>query len=127
MDPQPPTRSVQVPAGEVGQVGQGNDSGGRPPVAGPPPPHQVARTRTGSYYAAAIAFALLLLLLLLFILQNGRSVEVGFLGYNGQLPLAVAMLLSAVTGALLVGLLGLARVIQLRHTAKRHQKQDVRG
>jgi putative membrane protein len=123
MDPQPSPRSAPAASGEPLPEA---DAGRQPASAPFPAPHQVARTRAGSYYAAAIAFAVLLLLLLIFILQNGRSVRVSFLGFDGHLPLAVAMLLAAVIGALLVGLLGLARVIQLRHTAKRHQKQDLR-
>lgn len=122
MDPQPSSSSAKTPAGDAGPA---TAQRGDQPRRGPQQ-HQVARTRTGSYYAAAIAFAVLLLLLLIFILQNGRSVQVSFLGFNGHLPLAVAMLLAAVVGALLVGLLGIARVIQLRHTAKRHQKEDVK-
>jgi len=120
MDPQPAPRNDPAFGGEP------IPTAGREVEAPPPPPHQVARTRAGSVYAAAIAFAVLLLLLLIFILQNGCSVRVSFLGLDGHLPLAVALLLAAVIGALLVGLLGLARVIQLRHIAKRHQKQDLR-
>ncbi|HUR50845.1 MAG TPA: lipopolysaccharide assembly protein LapA domain-containing protein [Mycobacteriales bacterium] len=69
-----------------------------------------------------MAFALLLLLLAIFLLQNGQRVEVSYLGANGHLPLAVAMLLSAVAGALLVATAGAGRVLQLRHFARADRK-----
>lgn len=56
--------------------------------------------------------------LLVFILQNLNSARVDFLGFSGSLPLAVAMLFSAIGGAGLVGLLGTARMIQLRRAAR---------
>jgi uncharacterized integral membrane protein len=69
-----------------------------------------------------VGFALLLLLLAIFLLQNGQRVEVSYLGTSGRLPLAVAMLLSAVAGALLVATAGAARVLQLRHFARAERK-----
>jgi len=62
---------------------------------------------------------LVLLLLLIFILQNGARVTIQFFGADPTLPLGVALLLAAVLGALLVALVGVARVVQLRHTAKK--------
>ena len=56
--------------------------------------------------------------LLVFILQNLDSTRVDFLGFSGSLPLAVAMLFSAIGGAGLVGLLAIARMIQLRRAAR---------
>jgi lipopolysaccharide assembly protein A len=73
---------------------------------------------------AVAAATLVLLFLLIFILQNGQQVRVSFLGADGHLPLGVAMLLSAVAGALLVVLVGAARIIQLRLIARRHRGQD---
>jgi uncharacterized integral membrane protein len=57
-----------------------------------------------------IIFALVLLVLLIFILQNTRSVEVSYFGAHGHLPLAVAMLLSAVGGVLLAATAGSLRI-----------------
>ena len=72
------------------------------------------------------SFAVILLLLLIFILQNGATVQVSYLGAHGRLPLGVAMLLSAVCGVLLVVLAGAARISQLRATARRHRRIDAR-
>lgn len=76
-------------------------------------------TKAQGLWLAALGFALVLLLLVIFLLQNGQKVEISYLGANGQLPLAVAMLASAVAGALLVGIAGAARNLQLRRVARR--------
>jgi hypothetical protein len=56
---------------------------------------------------------------LIFVLQNPDRVNVFFLGAAGTLPLGVAMLFAAVAGALVVALIGSARIIQLRRTTRR--------
>jgi uncharacterized integral membrane protein len=73
-----------------------------------------ARSRIGGLWVAAVAFALVLLLLMIFVLQNGQSAEVSFLGAHGNLPMGVALLLAAIFGVLLVALPGTARIMQLR-------------
>ena len=93
------------------------------PVDKPVEPHHVnRRTRTSGLWTAVAGFTLVLLLLAVFLLQNGQRVQVSYLGADGHLPLAVAMLLSAVAGALLVLMAGAARVLQLRHTARREHR-----
>jgi uncharacterized integral membrane protein len=82
----------------------------------------LARTRTQGLWLAALGFAIVLLLLVIFLVQNGQKVEISYLGANGHLPLAVAMLVSAVAGALLVGIAGAARTLQLRHVARRERR-----
>jgi uncharacterized integral membrane protein len=80
----------------------------------------------GRVWSEVILFALVLLVLLIFILQNGQRVKVSFLGFHGHLPLAVAMLLAAVAGALLAAIPGVGRMIQLRRVARRHRYADAR-
>ena len=94
------------------------------PAAPLPPQHTIDRTRTAGLWVAAISAAVVILLLLIFILQNGEQVEVALFGANPDLPLGVALLLAAVLGALVVALVGTARVVQLRHVAKRHRAED---
>lgn len=77
-------------------------------------------------WTEVILFALVLLILLIFILQNGQRVKVSFLSFHGHLPLAVAMLLAAVAGALLAAIPGIGRMIQLRRVARRHRYDDAR-
>jgi lipopolysaccharide assembly protein A len=90
------------------------------------PHHVVRRTRTGALWIAAGSFAVILVLLLIFILENGRTVEVSYLGAYGHLPLGVALLLAAVLGMLLVVIPGTVRIIQLRITARKHRMIDAR-
>jgi uncharacterized integral membrane protein len=105
----------------------GPDSPG--PGAAPTPPvvrhHRVRRTRTGGVWVALTASAVILLLLLIFILENQSHADIGFFGAHVSLPIGVAMLLSAVAGALVVIIPGTGRIIQLRLTARRHRRQDM--
>ncbi len=109
-DPRPPTDRPASTASDAARTP------GRPPEQ-----HVVEPTRTSGLWVASIAFAVLLLLLLIFILQNNRAVPLRFLGFDGSMPLGVAMLMAAVLGALIVAMAGVARVLQLRRVAKRHR------
>jgi uncharacterized integral membrane protein len=91
------------------------------------PPLRIKRTRTSGLWVAVGFFAVVLLLLLIFILQNGKTVDVSYMGAHGHLPLGVALLLSAVCGVLLVVLAGAARISQLRTVARRHRRADSRA
>jgi uncharacterized integral membrane protein len=80
-------------------------------------------TRLGSAHAGLMVGAVVLVLLLVFILENAHSVNVGFLGMHLRLPLAVALLLAGVGGALLVGAIGAARITQLRRALGRQVRR----
>jgi lipopolysaccharide assembly protein A len=81
----------------------------------------VPRTKTGIAFGSLIAGAIVLIVLLVFILENTESVRVSFLGAGGRLPLGVALLLAAIGGGLLVGVVGTARIIQLRRHVRRRR------
>ncbi|MFJ9781399.1 lipopolysaccharide assembly LapA domain-containing protein [Amycolatopsis sp. NPDC101161] len=89
----------------------------------PAPSRPAARkprpTRISGTWVAVIAGLVVLIVLLIFILQNLDSVTVHFFGAEGSLPLAIAMLFSAIGGAALVALIGGARILQLRKQARR--------
>jgi uncharacterized integral membrane protein len=92
---------------------------GRPPRGRP--------TRIGSLHVGLVVAAAALVLLVIFLVQNARTVEVSFLGGHLRVSLAVAMLIAAVAGALIVGAAGAARIGQLRHSARRSVRtNDVR-
>lgn len=91
------------------------------------PQHEIVRTRISGVWIAIGFFTILLLFLLIFILQNGHSVDVSYLGLHSRLPLGVALLLSAVCGVLLVVLAGTARILQLRAAARRHRRADAKA
>ena len=97
------------------------------PAAPPPlPQHKIRPTRLSGLWFAVVFFAVVLLFLLIFILQNGRAVDISYLGMHGHLPLGVALLLAAVCGVLLTILAGAARISQLHAVARRHRRADAR-
>lgn len=89
-----------------------------PPVS--PASHaKIKPTRISGTWIAVIVAIFVLIFLLVFILQNLASVTIHFLGGAFTLPLGVALLFSAIAGALLVALVGAARIMQLRRQTKR--------
>lgn len=90
------------------------------PVAHPAEPvapgkkQPIERTRLSATYKGLVGGAVILVLLLVFILENTQKVNVTYFGASGHLPLGVALLLAAVAGALLVGVVGIGRILQLR-------------
>jgi uncharacterized integral membrane protein len=80
---------------------------------------EIPRTRTARAHNALIAGAIVLILLLVFILENTESVKITYFGAGFHMPLGVALLLAAIGGALLVGIVGTARIMQLRRSVRR--------
>lgn len=72
------------------------------------------RTRLSGAWVGVVVGAVVLALLLVFILQNTKSVKVSFFSLSGSMPLGVALLLSAVGGVLLAGVVASLRIWQLR-------------
>jgi uncharacterized integral membrane protein len=56
---------------------------------------------------------------MIFIVQNAHAATISFLGVHLMLPLAVALLLAAIAGALLTAAAGPARITQLRQIMRR--------
>jgi uncharacterized integral membrane protein len=81
------------------------------------------RTRAGTAWVLACVAAVALLALIVFITQNLHPVEVSFLGWHGQFPLAVALLAAALIGTVLTLILGSTRILQLRRTATRSRRE----
>jgi uncharacterized integral membrane protein len=105
-----PAETTARPASPAGSD-DGPSAPGRPPGSG--------FTRASAAWVAVAVSLLFLVLLIVFILQNGAHVHVSFLWFGGSLPLGVALLIAAVTGGVVVAIAGAARVVQLRHAAKR--------
>lgn len=94
---------------------------GRPATAeGTKPARQP--TRTARAWTSTVAAIVLLILLLIFILQNTASVKIHFLGADGHVPFGVALLAAAVAGGLIVGIIGVARIAQLKVRARRAER-----
>lgn len=86
-------------------------------VSGGAVPHK--HSRTGAAWVAFIVAAVVVIFLLIFVMQNSGPVQVRFLGFEGTMPLGVAMAFAAVAGALTTGLLGTVRILQLRARARK--------
>ena len=87
-----------------------------------PPPAPSARrrpTRIASIRMGLLAGIVVLTLLVIFIVQNAHAVHVTFLGAHASVPLAVALLVAAIAGALVMAAAGTARITQLRRTMRR--------
>jgi lipopolysaccharide assembly protein A len=123
-EPQPATQGPQLdaPSPRSGTT--------PPPQPGPgpqtPPHHTIKHTRISGMWFAVAFFAVVLLFLLIFILQNGRGVDISYLGAHGHLPLGVALLLAAVCGVLLAILAGAARMAQLHSVARKHRRAEAK-
>jgi uncharacterized integral membrane protein len=79
---------------------------------------RVASTRVSASWTAVVAAAFVLILLVIFIGQNTQQSTVKFLWAHGRAPTSVVLLIAAVAGALVVIIVGTARILQLRRTAK---------
>ncbi|HEY8634071.1 MAG TPA: lipopolysaccharide assembly protein LapA domain-containing protein [Candidatus Dormibacteraeota bacterium] len=81
------------------------------------------RTRLSGAWTAIVIGLLALVVILVFILQNQQSVEIKFLMFEGNLPLAVALLFALILGAVIVFAFGAARLLQLRMVAGRARRK----
>lgn len=83
---------------------------------------RVKSSLAGSTWAALIIGALLLIALLVFILQNQQQAELNVLSWTFEFPAGIAYLFAAITGALIMALVGGVRMLELRRQVKRQRK-----
>jgi len=69
-----------------------------------------------------IAGFAVLVVAVIFIIQNAHAANISFLGVHLVLPLAAALFLAAIAGALAMAAAGPARVTQLRQIIRRAQR-----
>jgi putative membrane protein len=98
-----------------------NGSAPAPPAAAPVHRRRL-RTRISSARTGLIAGVLVLIVLVIFIIQNPHAVTISFLGAQVRLSLAVALLIAAIAGALLMAAAGTARITQLRMAMRRDRR-----
>jgi putative membrane protein len=97
-----------------------------PPSASSPPPTPQRRrlhTRTSGIRIGLIAGFAILILVVIFVIQNPAAVNISFLGAHLRVSLAVAILLAAIAGALVMTAAGTARIAQLRHGIRRDRRK----
>jgi uncharacterized integral membrane protein len=114
-----PSTGADLPGTEGSPGASGQPAAPSPTPPAPTVPEKPPRTRISTAFSGLVAGAILLILLLIFILENTQSVKISWLGLGGHIALGVALLLAAVGGAALVGILGLARIGQVRRHARR--------
>jgi uncharacterized integral membrane protein len=68
--------------------------------------------------------AVVLVLVQIFIIENAHAVTITYFGAHLRLSLAVALLLAAVGGALIMAAAGTARITQLRLSMRRGRRQQ---
>ncbi len=99
--------------------------GDAPPPSSEPAPTRsstadpLRASRTSGLWIAVVASGIVLVLLIIFIAQNTDRVAVTFLGWEGETPLAVALLIASVAGLFLAAIAGTLRIWQLRRRVRR--------
>ena len=77
------------------------------------------RSRAGAVWVGVCVAAVLLVALIVFMLQNTQLVLVSFLGMQGTVPLAVALLIAGVGVGIIALIIGSVRIAQLRRRLHR--------
>jgi uncharacterized integral membrane protein len=81
-------------------------------------------SRTSGLWVGIVGLGVVLILLIIFIAQNTDKTTVTFLGWSGQVSVAVALLIAAVAGLFLAVAAGSLRIIQLRRRVRRTKKEQ---
>ena len=76
-------------------------------------------SRTSGFWIGVVSLGVVLLLLVIFIAQNTRETTVSFLGWDGRVPVAVALLIASAAGLFLATVAGALRILQLRRRVRR--------
>jgi uncharacterized integral membrane protein len=79
-------------------------------------------SRTSGFWIAVAALGLVFILLVIFIAQNTRDTTVSFLAWDGQVPVAVALLIASAAGLFLATVAGSLRILQLRRRVRRDRQ-----
>ncbi|MBJ8342143.1 DUF1049 domain-containing protein [Antrihabitans sp. YC3-6] len=80
---------------------------------------KIQQTRVGYTWVGLVVSALVGIVLLIFILQNLDAAQIDILFWQMNLPIGIAVLLASILGALIMAMVGGARIFQIRKQAKR--------
>lgn len=80
------------------------------------------QTLAGGTWVALIVGAILLIVLLVFIMQNQTNVELNLFAWSFQFPAGIGFLLAAITGALIMALVGGVRMFEYRRQLRKIRK-----
>ncbi len=113
-----------APPGTTSTLPPPSANGSSPPQA--PAPRRL-HTRISGMRTGLIAGFAALIVVVIFIIQNPHAVNISFLGVHLVLPLAMALLLAAIAGALVMVAAGTARITQLRRIMRRERRKAPAG
>ena len=108
-----------APHGTTSTLPPPSANGSAPPPAPQPPGGRQPQTWTSEMHTGLIAGFAALVVAVIFIIQNAHAANISFLGVHLVLPLAAALLLAAIAGALAMAAAGPARITQLRQVIRR--------
>jgi uncharacterized integral membrane protein len=92
------------------------------PTSAQPDADPLRGSRTSGVWIAVVASGLILVLLIVFIAQNTDPARIRFLGWEGETPLAVALLIATTAGLFLAAVAGSLRILQLRRRVRRDNR-----
>ena len=116
-----------APPGTASTLPPPSANGSRPPPAPQAPRPRRLHTRISGMRTGLIAGFAALIVVVIFIIQNPHAVNISFLGVHLVLPLALALLLAAIAGALIMVAAGTARITQLRAIMRRDRRKAPAG
>jgi uncharacterized integral membrane protein len=106
---------LAAPHGTTSTLRPPSANGSIPPPPVPQPPGRgQPQTRISGMRTGLIAGFAALVVVVIFIIQNAHAANISFLGVHLVLPLAAALLLAAIAGALATAAAGPARIARLR-------------
>lgn len=108
-----------APAAEVAQSPPGTET-----TSETPPP--VRATRAGRAWVAIVLGIALVALLLVFIFQNLHTTRLHFFTAVGSVSVALALVIAAIGGAVVVVLVGSVRILQLRRGVRASYREGAR-
>ena len=113
-----------APQGATTTVPPQSANGTSPPLPPAAPARKSGRTHTRirAVRTNLIVGVAGLIVLMIFIIQNAHAVNISFLGAHLRLSLAVAMILAAIAGALIMAAAGTARITELRRIMRRDRR-----
>jgi uncharacterized integral membrane protein len=106
--PSAPMADASVPAHDVNEKHRGE---------------HFRHTRTSAAWVGIVVAIVFGVGLIDFIAQNTRDVRVDFFSASARIPVAVALLVAALSGAIVVVAVGIGRVAQLRLSMRREQRR----
>ena len=87
-------------------------------------PLAVPKSRAAGAWKSLVPALVFAAVIVIFVVQNLHKAKISFLTFSGSFPLALALLVAAALGALVVFFLGSVRIAQFRKAFRRHQAQD---